>query len=175
MARITCEEKKYWLSKAGLDRIRYHRAIDGRSEEWSATELIGMAYSTLREWKKGEKALSAALKTDRRAEIARAYEQLDRSANGGTIAGKVQTKYHYEYDEDGNEILKSKDVIVLEEKTAPNPTAVIFKLKNIDAEHFKDRIENTLTGADGGAIQVQTMKDEDIDKRIAELEAKLKQ
>ena len=51
----------------------------------------------------------------------------------------------------------------------------IFYLKNRDSSNWRDKVQQEITGADGGAIQVQTMNDEDIDKRIAELEAKLKQ
>lgn len=109
-------EKLYWLSPAGLARIRYHRAIEGYSEERIAKEIMGIAYSTLQEWKKTDSGLSAALKSNKSAEIARAFEQLDRSSEGGVIAGKVTTKYQYKYDEDGNEVATGKEVTVTEEK-----------------------------------------------------------
>lgn len=172
--QVTSDEKKYWLSANGLARIRYHRAILGETEEYIAKEVMGIAYSTLSEWKKGKSELSEALKSTKKGETARAYEQLDRSANGGSIAGKVTTKYQYKYDKDGNEILTGKEVTVTEEKAAPNATAAIFKLKNLDPQHFRDRVENAITGADGGAVKVETLTDADVDARIKELESKIK-
>lgn len=172
--QVTSDEKKYWLSADGLARIRYHRAVLGESEEAIATELMHVSYPTLRVWKKENSALLSALKTTKKSEAARAFEQLDRSANGGTIAGKVTTKYQYKYDKDGNEVLTGKEVTVTEEKSAPNVTASIFKLKNLDPQHFKDRVENAITGADGGAVKVETLTDADVDARIKELESKLK-
>lgn len=172
--QVTSDEKKYWLSADGLARIRYHRAILGDSEESIATDLMGVSYATLQAWKKGNLGLLGALKSTKKSETARAFEQLDRSANGGSIAGKVTTKYKYEYDKDGNEILTGKEVTVTEEKATPNATAAIFKLKNLDPAHFKDRVENALTGADGGAVKVETLTDADVDARIKELESKLK-
>ena len=135
---------------------------------------MNVSYSTLNKWKKENSELLQVLKTTKKAETARAFEQLDRAANGGTIAGKVTTKYQYKYDKDGNEILTGKEVTVTEEKAAPNTTATIFKLKNLDPQHFKDRVENAITGADGGAVKVETLTDADVDARIKELESKLK-
>ena len=172
--QVTSDEKKYWLSADGLARIRYHRAVLGESEEAIATELINVSYPTLRGWKKDNLSLLSALKSTKKAETARAFEQLDRSANGGSVAGKVTTKYQYKYDKDGNEILTGKEVTVTEEKAAPNATAAIFKLKNLDPKHFKDRVENAITGADGGAVKVETLTESDVDARIKELESKLK-
>lgn len=115
----------------------------------------------------------AALNSTKKAEAARAFEQLDRSAEGGSIAGKVTTKYQYKYDKEGNEVLVAREVTVTEEKAAPNPRAAEFKLKNLDPEHFKDRMENTVTGADGGPVQIETLTADDLDERIKELQAKL--
>ena len=168
-------EKLYWLSPAGLARIRYHRAIEGYSEERIAKEIMGIAYSTLQEWKKTDSGLSAALKSNKSAEIARAFEQLDRSSEGGVIAGKVTTKYQYKYDEDGNEVATGKEVTVTEEKAAPNRTAIIFKLKNLDPQHFKDRVENAVTGADGGPVQIEALTGDALTARIKELQDKLQQ
>lgn len=172
--QVTADEKKYWLSPNGIARIRYHRAVLGEKQATIAKELMHISESTLKEWKKGNSALSAALNSTKKAEAARAFEQLDRSAEGGSIAGKVTTKYQYKYDKEGNEVLVAREVTVTEEKAAPNPRAAEFKLKNLDPEHFKDRMENTVTGADGGAVKVETLTDADVDARIKELESKLK-
>lgn len=171
--QVTADEKKYWLSPNGIARIRYHRAVLGEKQATIAKELMHISESTLKEWKKGNSALSAALNTTKKAEAARAFEQLDRSAEGGSIAGKVTTKYQYKYDKEGNEVLVAREVTVTEEKAAPNPRAAEFKLKNLDPEHFKDRMENTVTGADGGPVQIETLTADDLDERIKELQAKL--
>lgn len=57
----------------------------------------------------------------------------------------------------------------------PSTTAQIFWLKNRKRLEWRDKIEQEITGADGGAIKVQSMTDEQIDKRIAELKSKLKE
>lgn len=64
---------------------------------------------------------------------------------------------------------------VVHKEVQPNTTAQIFWLKNRKRAEWRDRIENALTGADSGAVKVETLTDADVDARIKELESKLKE
>lgn len=169
---ISKETKQYWLSPNGLARIRYAKMTNGLSDKQIAEDIIGIGYTTLRDWRKDNPLLSAALKSTRDAEIAKAYEQLDRAAQGGEITGKITTKYVYKYDEDGNETLVSKEIHSTTEKAAPNVTAAIFKLKNLDADKWRDKIEHDSNVTVNGGIKVELSND-DIDRRIKELKDRL--
>ena len=67
--------------------------------------------------------------------------------------------------------MTGKEVTVTEEKATPNATAAIFKLKNLDPQHFRDRVENAITGADGGAVKVETLTDADVTPALKSLKA----
>lgn len=51
-------------------------------------------------------------------------------------------------------------------------TLLIFRLKALKPEVYADRSKHELAGPDGGPIQFETMTDEQLDARIAELLAK---
>lgn len=66
-------------------------------------------------------------------------------------------------DKDGN----SKPKIKLQRKVKkfilPNPTSVIFALKNLDNENFADILKQELTGKDGGPIRTKPEGQGEID------------
>ena len=59
------------------------------------------------------------------------------------------------------------------EQIPPDGKALKYALENMDSSHFKSKIENTVTGADGGPVQIETLTADDLDERIKELQAKL--
>lgn len=113
----------------------------------------GIDVSTFYYWKDKYPDFAEAIKTADKERLQRlretAVKGLNMLANG------------FEFTEETTEFKRDKNgnpQQVASKKTkkfiAPNPTALIFALKNVDKENFADVVKNELTGADGGAINV---------------------
>ena len=151
-----------WLTKEGLLRLQGW-ARDGLSDEQIATNM-GITDSTFYEWKKKYSEMSEALKEGKDAVDRQVENALLKSALG------------YKSDEVTEERRDDELVVtkVVHKEVQPNTTAQIFWLKNRKRLEWRDRVENAITGADGGAVKVETLTDADVDARIKELESKLK-
>ena len=125
---------------------------------------MGITDSTFYEWKKKYSEISEALKEGKDAVDRQVENALLKSALG------------YKYDEVTEERRDDELVVtkVVHKEVQPNTTAQIFWLKNRKRLEWRDRVENAITGADGGAVKVETLTDADVDARIKELESKLK-
>lgn len=160
----TVAKGKYqeWLTKEGLLRLQGW-ARDGLSDEQIAANM-GITDSTFYEWKKKYSEISEALKEGKDAVDRQVENALLKSALG------------YKYDEVTKELRDDELVVtkVVHKEVQPNTTAQIFWLKNRKRAEWRDRVENAITGADGGAVKVETLTDADVDARIKELESKLK-
>ena len=160
----TVAKGKYqeWLTKEGLLRLQGW-ARDGLSDEQIAANM-GITDSTFYEWKKKYSEISEALKEGKDAVDRQVENALLKSALG------------YKYDEVTRELRDDELVVtkVVHKEVQPNTTAQIFWLKNRKRAEWRDRVENAITGADGGAVKVETLTDADVDARIKELESKLK-
>lgn len=138
-------------------------ARDGLTDEQIATNM-GINASTLYDWKNKHVEISEALKEGKDAVDRQVENALLKSALG------------YTYDEVTEERRDDMLVVtkVVHKEVQPNTTAQIFWLKNRKRLEWRDRVENAITGADGGAVKVETLTDADVDARIKELESKLK-
>ena len=125
---------------------------------------MGITDSTFYEWKKKYSEFSEALKEGK--------EVVDRQVENALLKSALG----YMYDEVTEERRDDELVVtkVVHKEVQPNTTAQIFWLKNRKRAEWRDRVENTITGADGGAVKVETLTESDVDKRIKELESKLK-
>lgn len=151
-----------WLTKEGLLRLQGW-ARDGLTDEQIATNM-GITDSTFYEWKKKYSEFSEALKEGK--------EVVDRQVENALLKSALG----YMYDEVTEERRDDELVVtkVVHKEVQPNTTAQIFWLKNRKRAEWRDRVENAITGADGGAVKVETLTESDVDKRIKELESKLK-
>jgi transcriptional regulator with XRE-family HTH domain len=151
-----------WLTKEGLLRLQGW-ARDGLSDEQIAANM-GISIATLYNWKRDHLEILEALKEGKDAVDRQVENALLKSALG------------YKYDEVTKELRDDELVVtkVVHKEVQPNTTAQIFWLKNRKRAEWRDRVENAITGADGGAVKVETLTDADVDARIKELESKLK-
>jgi transcriptional regulator with XRE-family HTH domain len=160
----TIAKGKYaeWLEPEGLTRIQGW-ARDGLDLEQIA-ENMHISRSTLREWRINHPAIASAIKEGRDVPDRNVENSLYKSALG------------YEYDEETRELRDGELCVtkIVHKTVLPNTTAQIFWLKNRKPREWRDKQETELYGKDGGAINVQSMTDDDIDKRIVELEARIK-
>ena len=151
-----------WLTKEGLLRLQGW-ARDGLSDEQIAANM-GISIATLYNWKRDHLEILEALKEGK--------DTVDRQVENALLKSALG----YKYDEVTKELRDDELVVtkVVHKEVQPNTTAQIFWLKNRKRAEWRDRIENALTGADGGAVKVETLTDADVDARIKELESKLK-
>lgn len=151
-----------WLTKEGLLRLQGW-ARDGLTDEQIA-ENIGINVCTLYDWKNKYPNIAEALKDGKDVADRQVENALFKSALG------------YTFDEVTKELKDDELVVtkVVHKEVQPNTTAQIFWLKNRKRVEWRDRVENAITGADGGAVKVETLTESDVDKRIKELESKLK-
>ena len=151
-----------WLTKEGLLRLQGW-ARDGLTDEQIATNM-GISAATLYNWKRDHLEIFEALKEGK--------EVVDRQVENALLKSALG----YMYDEVTEERRDDELVVtkVVHKEVQPNTTAQIFWLKNRKRAEWRDRVENAITGADGGAVKVETLTESDVDKRIKELESKLK-
>lgn len=151
-----------WLTNEGLLRLQGW-ARDGLTDEQIA-ENIGINVCTLYDWKNKYPNIADALKDGKDVADRQVENALFKSALG------------YTFDEVTKELKDDELVVtkVVHKEVQPNTTAQIFWLKNRKRAEWRDRVENAITGADGGAVKVETLTESDVDKRIKELESKLK-
>lgn len=118
---------EYWLTPEGLLRIEGW-ARDGLIDEQIAKNM-GIAYSTLRDWKDRYPALSAALKKSK--------DVADRAVENALYKRAVG----YEYDEvkEKYECGVLTERIVTKKMVVPDTTAQIFWLKNRKPEEWRDK------------------------------------
>ena len=151
-----------WLTKEGLLRLQGW-ARDGLTDEQIATNM-GITRSTLYEWKNKYSDISDALKEGK--------EVVDRQVENALLKSALGYMYDEVTEERRDDMLVVTKVV--HKEVQPNTTAQIFWLKNRKRAEWRDRVENAITGADGGAVKVETLTESDVDKRIKELESKLK-
>lgn len=160
----TVAKGKYqeWLTKEGLLRLQGW-ARDGLSDEQIAANM-DINISTLYDWKNKHAEISEALKEGKDA--------VDRQVENALLKSALGYKYDEVTEERRDDMLVVTKVV--HKEVQPNTTAQIFWLKNRKRLEWRDRVENAITGADGGAVKVETLTDADVDARIKELESKLK-
>lgn len=124
MAKGKYEE---WLQPEGLLKIEGW-ARDGLTDEQIAHNM-GVAYSTLKNWKNDHMAILAALKKGK--------EVVDRQVENALL----QRALGYEYEEVSEKyeygILTERKVV--KKQVAPDTTAQIFWLKNRKPEEWRDK------------------------------------
>ena len=151
-----------WLTKEGLLRLQGW-ARDGLTDVQIATNM-GINVATLYRWENEF--------CDIRNALYEGKDVVDRQVENALLKSALG----YMYDEVTEERRDDELVVtkVVHKEVQPNTTAQIFWLKNRKRAEWRDRVENAITGADGGAVKVETLTESDVDKRIKELESKLK-
>ena len=131
-----------WLTEEGLLLI-VGWAMDGLSEEQIAHNM-GIAYSTLREWKKTHSALSAVLKKNKEVADRHVENAMYKKATGFTATDRVvSTKKVVEY-KDGKRVREITEpcVVEVERYFPPDTTAEIFWMKKRKPEQWGDKDKN---------------------------------
>lgn len=125
---------------------------------------MGINVATLYRWKNEHCEICTTLKEGKDA--------VDRQVENALLKSALGYKYDEVTEERRDDMLVVTKVV--HKEVQPNTTAQIFWLKNRKRLEWRDRVENAITGADGGAVKIETLTESDVDKRIKELESKLK-
>lgn len=150
-----------WTTENGLTLIRKW-AREGFSEKQIAGKM-GVSFQSVYTWKKKCPELVQALKEKQEVHTAHAETALVKSCTGYYV-----WEEKWRAGEDGEMYPCEK----YKKWVPPNVTALIFYLKNRGNGRWADKVEQEISGKNGGAIDIRHISDEDLDKRIAELEAK---
>lgn len=119
---------EYWLTEEGLLKISAW-ARDGLTDEDIAANM-GIARSTLGEWKKSYSVIADALKEGKETADIRVENALYKRAVG------------YKYTETTRELAANGELVVtktVEKEVQPDVTAQIFWLKNRKPERWRDK------------------------------------
>ncbi len=128
---------EYWLTPEGLLKLEGW-ARDGLTDEQIAHNM-GIAYSTLKNWKDKHMAILAALKKGK--------EVVDLQVENALL--KRALGYEYEEVKEKYELGDLTERTVTKKQVIPDTTAQIFWLKNRKPEKWRDKQEvedNTALG-----------------------------
>jgi len=133
--------------------------------------IVGIAECTFYDWKASKSEFSEAITRARdqfdEILVKEAKNSLRKKVNGYDVDEK---KTVYVNDKDGKP--KIKEQTTIKKHFQPDTEAIKFVLTNKAAEEYKNRQNNELTGKDGKDL-FAALSDEELNAKIAELEAKL--
>lgn len=127
------------MTEDGLKRVRGW-ARDGYSDEQIA-KSIGIARQTLYEWIKKHPDISDAIKKGRQPLTVELEDALYKAGLGYDYEETVEEMY----EEDG---VQKKHMRRVKRHAQPNVTALIFALKNLKKQKFKDKPVDEVERAD---------------------------
>ena len=146
-----CKGKyQQWLTEEGQIRLQGW-ARDGLSDEQLA-EKMGVCPSTFYAWKNKYPEISEALKEGKDVADRKVENALYKRACG------------FEYEEVTTEIDEINGKMITKRVTKmypPDPTSMIFWLKNRKPDEWRDKRETEVTGAGGGPLNIRWMNSPD--------------
>lgn len=128
-------DMKEWLTEDKLLQIE-ECASNKMTDKAIATEIIGISETTFKVWKRREPAFITALKKGRKPVGIKIQKSLYDMCE---VQEYKETVEEITMDRDGNVISKHKRITTRE--TAPNVTAIIFALKNLMPEKWREKQE----------------------------------
>ena len=147
---------EYWLTKDGLLLIQGW-ARDGLSEEQIAKNM-GISRSTLKVWKATYPAISATLK--------RTKEIVDREVENALYKRAMGFRYtekttETRYDQNGDPYTYER---IVEKEALPDPTSMIFWLKNRKPAQWRDKPAEVIDDGDETGVIMLPPVMEDTDE-----------
>lgn len=113
---------------------------NGYTEE-QISKLVGVAYSTFKDYKNNYPDLRDALKESKELLVSDLEDSLFQIAMGTKTAKTTRIKKEYNYRTGKMEVVEENIEI---REYLPNTTALIFALKNLDFNSWKDRRDSTI-------------------------------
>ena len=153
-----------------------------RSDTYNVGELCraaGIATSTYYNWKSCDeefvKAINGAKKERMDYFFTEAEKSLRKKLQGYTVdETKVVTVPSKELDENGRPKPRIKEQTTVKKYIPPDTAIIIFTLTNGDDGTWRNRQYSEITGK-GGKDLIKQLPDDELDKKIADLESKIKE
>jgi len=136
-----------WLTKEGLIRL-VGWARDGLTDQQIA-ENMGITAKTLYDWKNKHSEICKALKEGKDVPDRNVENALYKRARGYDAEEVIE-----ERDPDTGQMVVTRRVV---KHIPPDPTSMIFYLKNRKPDEWRDKRQTELTGAEGGPLNVRWM------------------
>ena len=153
-----------------------------KSDTYKVKELCraaGIATSTYHNWKRDDEDFVKAIKDAEEERMKffgdEAEKSLLKKIQGYTVEEtKVVTVPSKELDENGRPKTKIKEQTTVKKYIAPDTAAIIFALTNGKPGTWRNRQYSEITGK-GGKDLIKQLPDDELDKKIADLESKVKE
>lgn len=150
-----------------------------RKDTYTVAELcanVGISDSSYYNWQANNEEFREAIKKAKEdfdaTLVKEAKKSLIKLVQGYSV-DETKTVYEPADKKSPDAKPKIKEQTITKKHYQPNVAATIFMLTNKAPEEFKNRQNTELTGKDGKDL-FATMSDEELDKRISELEKKCK-
>lgn len=130
-----------WITESGLLQIEQW-AREKLTDKDIAEKKIGISQRTFDRWKSSNTSIVSALKKGR-AHVAEEIEKSFYDICG--IQEYKETTEEITYDSNNNVISKHKRIVT--KQAPPNVTALIFALKNLMPEKYRDRPQDAISDA----------------------------
>lgn len=130
-----------WITESGLLQIEQW-AREKLTDKDIAEKKIGISQRTFERWKSNNAAIVTALKKGR-APVAEEIEKSFYDICG--IQEYKETTEEITYDSNNKVISKHKRIVT--KQAPPNVTALIFALKNLMPEKYRDRPQDAISDA----------------------------
>lgn len=151
-----------------------------KSDTYTIAEIcriVGIAPRTFYDWQSENTEFAQALEQAKAERmqffVSEAKKSLLKKIQGYTVdETKVVTVPSREKDENGRPKPQIKEQTTTKKHIAPDTAAVIFTLTNGEPDTWRNRQTNEVTGKDGKDLFKQ-LSDDELEKKIAELERKL--
>lgn len=153
-----------------------------KSDTYTITEVCkaaGISTNTYRNWRRDDeefvKAINDAEEERMDFFLAEAKKGLLKKIQGYTVEEtKVVTVPSKELDENGRPKPKIKEQTTVRKYIAPDTAAIIFTLINGEPGKWKNSHYTEVVGK-GGKDLIKQLPDDELDKKIADLESKIKE
>ena len=153
-----------------------------RSDTYTIGELCraaGIATSTYHNWKRDDEDFVKAIKDAKKERmdyfVTEAEKSLRKKLQGYTVEEtKVVTVPSKELDENGRPKPRIKEQTTVKKYIPPDTAIIIFTLTNGDDGTWRNRQYSEITGK-GGKDLIKQLPDDELDKKIADLESKIKE
>lgn len=138
--------------------------------------IVGIDETIFGRWKRKHPEFVEAIEAAEDERMARmvveAKKSLKKKITGYTVTEtKIKSIPTKKKDKDGKPKGKIKEMITTEKHILPDTAAIIFTLTNGDPTHWKNKINNEVTGKDGKDL-FENLSDEELEQKIKELERK---
>lgn len=152
-----------------------------RADTYTQREIcaaVGVDETTFGRWKTKYPEFAEAIEDAEDERMARmvviAKKSLKKKIEGYTVSeNKIVSVPTNKKDEKGKSIGRIKEMTTTEKYVHPDTAAIIFTLVNGDPMHWKNRVNNEVTGKDGKELFAE-LTDEELERKIEEFEKKSK-